>query len=311
MDPCEVMCGMANASLLVAALDARRVRSAARKFVSPILRAPACAYAGADSHQWPCELLVSIYRPKPLRLALHVMRITPRRRDVAVAAVPRVERLRVRVVTMLPAACCVAACAAAPIPPANTALPASLQAPSNEVLQNVLTAVGDMTYSCRREDGQLSWVQTGPEATLVDTLRKTVGTVMPGGYFTANDGSYFVGRVTNEEIVAASAVSWERSVARRHVKGENGDGLFAATTSVQRVQTTGGVPPEPACSQLGQSLFVPYTATYMFYRSAQPAAGESTTTSTTTAVTEPAVMTTGTEPSDTAAVPLPVPLPIR
>jgi hypothetical protein len=198
----------------------------------------------------------------------------------AVAA-SRVRRRGSRTISAVSAALLagsLAACAVPPpqaqqVPPANATLPVSLRATPQEILQDVLTAVGDTTYSCRRNGDQLSWVGTGSEATLVDVARQSVGTVAPGRYFTAYDGSYLIGRVTGEETVTASALPWQRLAARFNAGAERqGEGRFAKTTSVQRVQTTGGLPPVPACDQEGMSLFVPYTATYLFYRAADPAA---------------------------------------
>lgn len=167
---------------------------------------------------------------------------------------------------------------AAQLPPANDTLPEALRATQNEVLQDVLTAVGDTTYTCRRNGDALTWVATGSDATLVDPARRSVGTVAPGRYFVGYDGSYVVGRVVGEEVVAANALPWQRLVARFNAGERRGEGRFARTSSVQRVQTTGGMPPDPACGQEGVSLLVPYSATYLFYRNAEPTAGNAVTT---------------------------------
>jgi hypothetical protein len=178
-------------------------------------------------------------------------------------------------ITMLAGA--LAGCAAAPsaqqrVPPSNETLPPSLRAAPQEVLQDVLTAVGETTYDCRRDGKVMSWAPTGSEATLVDPARRSVGTVAPGHYFIAYDGSQFVGSVAGEEIVTAGALTWERLVARAPADRGNERGRFATVTSVQRVTTTGGLPPVSTCVQEGQSLLVPYTATYLFYRAAHSAA---------------------------------------
>lgn len=174
----------------------------------------------------------------------------------------------------------VAACTTPPtaqMPPANDTLPDALRATPNEVLADVLTAVGDTTYTCRRNGDTLTWVATGSDATLVDPARRSVGTVAPGRYFVGYDGSYVVGRVVGEEVVAANALPWQRLVARFNAGERRGEGRFARTSSVQRVQTTGGMPPDPACGQEGVSLLVPYSATYLFYRNAEPSADNAVT----------------------------------
>ncbi|WP_232231887.1 DUF3455 domain-containing protein [Burkholderia sp. WSM2230] len=158
------------------------------------------------------------------------------------------------------------------VPPANETLPLSLRAESQEVLQDVLSAVGDEVWNCRRSGGTLQWTSAGAEATLVDQARKSVGTVMPNRMFSAYDGSYVIGRVTADETVTPGALPWQRMAARFNAGERMGDGRFARTTSVQRVLTSGGLPPNPVCNQEGVSLFVPYSATYLFYRASDPAA---------------------------------------
>lgn len=45
-----------------------------------------------------------------------------------------------------------------------------------------------------------------------------------------------------------------------------GPGIFANTTFIQRVNTTGGLPPSTAGGAVGEVQEVPYTAEYYFYR---------------------------------------------
>ncbi|RKF31452.1 DUF3455 domain-containing protein [Paraburkholderia fungorum] len=220
--------------------------------------------------------------------------------DVVASSRNRCASQAVRTTSAAALAVLLAACAHPPsaeqIPPANETLPASLRATPQEILQDALTAVGDTTYSCRRSGERLSWVSTGSEATLVDGARQSVGTVAPGRYFTAYDGSYVIGRVAAEEIVTTSALPWQRLTAKFNAGERQGQGRFAKTSSVQRVRTSGGLPPVPSCDQEGMSLFVPYTATYLFYRAAEPAAADAAATP----VAEPAVVVSHTETPGTA-----------
>lgn len=160
-----------------------------------------------------------------------------------------------------------AACATREVPPANSTLPESLRTPPQEVLQDALTAVGESIYSCRRTDGQLGWVKKGTEATLIDEERRTVGTIVPGPRFMAYDGSFVMGHIAAEEIVATDALPWQLIIARRK-GGEEHKGRFAQITSVQQVRTSGGLPPQTRCTQQGMSMLVPYSATYLLYRAA-------------------------------------------
>lgn len=206
---------------------------------------------------------VSPYDPDPEMNACPLSRFTRRAKPA---------------LSIMTLASALAGCATPPsaqrIPPSNSTLPASLQAAPQEVLQDALNAVGEMTYDCRSDGKGLSWTPTGSEATLVDQARHSVGTIAPGRYFIAYDGSQFVGAVAGEEIVTAGALTWQRLVARMNEETDSHRGRFATVTSVQRVQTTGGLPPVATCMQAGQSLLVPYTATYLFYRAATGTAGD-------------------------------------
>jgi len=167
-----------------------------------------------------------------------------------------------------------AGCAAPDVPPSNTTLPESLRTPPQEVLEDALTAVGETIYNCRRQSGQLAWVDKGSEATLVDGARRDIGTLVPGPRFVAYDGSFVSGRVAAQEIVATDALAWQLIVARRTSGTEKDKGRFAKVTSIQQVRTRGGVPPRSDCQQQGISMLVPFSATYLIYRaaSAQPVA---------------------------------------
>lgn len=203
----------------------------------------------------------------------------------------RFARLANRVASIALLASAIAGCAGPPatqrVPPSservlptNETLPASLRATPQEVLQEALSAVGETTYECRSDGNRSSWALTGSEGTLVDRARHSVGTAMPGHHFVAYDGSRFAGAPAGEEIVTAGALTWERLVPRDEDELQSGHGLFAQVTSVQRVLTSGGVPPVATCSQRGQSLLVPYTATYLFYRAANAASTDTTSTTT-------------------------------
>ncbi|WP_181156749.1 DUF3455 domain-containing protein [Paraburkholderia sp. BL21I4N1] len=157
------------------------------------------------------------------------------------------------------------------------------------MLQEVMTTHGDETYVCRRiksdaaiagaasqagaslpgiaRDGtQLLWDPLGSEALLVDASGQSVGTIAPGRYFLAYDGSYVIGNVAGENQVGANALTWVRYTTRFIAARRPGEGRLADISSIQRIDTSGGLPPEPACELEGAHLLVPYGATYMFYR---------------------------------------------
>lgn len=183
-------------------------------------------------------------------------------------------------------------CATPPKPPptANEALPVPLRASQDEVLQEVMTTHGDETYICRRtplaadapsvaravasptssglrsDPTQLLWAPFGSEATLVDASGESVGTVAPGHYFLSYDGSYVKATTTAESQVGANVLTWARYTASYDAGPRPGTGRFSNVSSIQRIDTSGGLPPQAGCELEGSRLLVPYGATYMFYR---------------------------------------------
>ncbi|WP_164707852.1 DUF3455 domain-containing protein [Paraburkholderia phosphatilytica] len=177
-------------------------------------------------------------------------------------------------------------CATPPPPPtANESLPATLQSRPDEVLQEVVTTShGDENYICRRTppslanlttpptrgvaaDGtQLLWAEVGSESMLVDANGESIGTVVPAQHFLAYDGSYVIGTPFAETQVKPGTLTWARYAAKFDAAPRPGEGRFANVSSIQRIDTTGGLPLQPECTQEGEHLYVPYTATYMIYR---------------------------------------------
>jgi len=170
------------------------------------------------------------------------------------------------------------ACASVP-PPAS--VPDSLKPPAGQVLQLEALASGVQIYECAaKADGSgPGWVFRAPEATLVDRSGKPLGKHYAGPTWEALDGSRVVGEVKAREPgpTPATAIPWLLLEAKRSAPVANGDAasaaassanVFAATRSIQRLSTSGGVPPPEACTagRLGQSARVPYTAVYNFYR---------------------------------------------
>jgi hypothetical protein len=166
-------------------------------------------------------------------------------------------------------------------PTANESLPDDLRASPTEVLQEVMRATGDQTYVCRRtpsaptgaatpatgDGGQLFWTEVGSEATLIDSANnRSAGTIVPGPHFIAYDGSYVIGTRLAERQVGANTLTWVRYRAKYVATPRPGEGRFADVSSIQRIDTRGGLPPQPACSVEGTRLLVPYGATYMIYR---------------------------------------------
>jgi len=82
------------------------------------------------------------------------------------------------------------------------------------------------------------------------------------------------GASNDPNFVKPGAVAWLLLEKKGTQRGATGGEDLAQTTFVQRLNTSGGVPPETGCSlpqHIGATAFVPYTADYFFYKkSPQP-----------------------------------------
>ncbi len=170
-----------------------------------------------------------------------------------------------RIVSLL-AAATVAACTT--VPPAPTAkIPPKLQPAAGEKLAQVVPATGVQIYECRaRVDapGQFDWAFVAPEADLFDARGKKIGKHYAGPHWEALDGSKVVGSVKERaDSPSPEAIAWLLLAARP----AGPQGAFSQVSSIQRVNTVGGMPPRNGCTQaaVGQQARVAYTTDYYFY----------------------------------------------
>jgi hypothetical protein len=110
-----------------------------------------------------------------------------------------------------------------------------------------------------------SWGSAVPEATLFDG-NGVVATHFAGPTWESNSGSQVVGALPPQAVVTVDpdAIPWLRLQAVE--ESTHGPGIFANTTYIQRVNTTGGKAPSTDGAFVGQVARVPYTADYFFYR---------------------------------------------
>jgi hypothetical protein len=148
-----------------------------------------------------------------------------------------------------------------PLPAAAVDLPNEIAAPG-EVLVATVQAVGSQLYECRFDTaGNLVWHFLEPIATLVVDGR-TVGRHYAGPHWEMNDGSVVSATVAAR---APAASADDIPLLKLAVASRRGDGALSNVTTIQRINTSGGVASGP-CQQDGGFLNVPYTADYAFYR---------------------------------------------
>ena len=109
-----------------------------------------------------------------------------------------------------------------------------------------------------------SWGTAVPEATLFDDAGNVVAIHFAGPTWQSNSGSKVVGKLPPAAVIVnPDAIPWLRLEALN----SQGPGIFARTTFIQRVNTTGGKAPSDPGAFVGQVARIPYSADYFFYRS--------------------------------------------
>ncbi|MEP7000427.1 MAG: DUF3455 domain-containing protein [bacterium] len=107
-----------------------------------------------------------------------------------------------------------------------------------------------------------AWTFIAPSAVLSADAggNSVVGTHYAGPTWESNSGSKVVGTVL-ERCPVPNTIPYLKLSAKAE-----GPGIFAQTTFIQRLNTTGGVAPTVPGLVVGQISEVPYTAEYFFYR---------------------------------------------
>jgi len=161
----------------------------------------------------------------------------------------------------------VAACASRP-PVPTVAVPPNLQPAPNEVALMAVAARGVQIYECRAkkdDPNATEWAFVAPEADLFDAQGKPVGKHYAGPHWESTDGSKVVGSMkARADAPQAGAIPWLLLTT----KSDGGSGAFANVTSVQRVNTVGGVAPAAdgcTSASLGKGARVAYTADYLMF----------------------------------------------
>jgi hypothetical protein len=147
-----------------------------------------------------------------------------------------------------------AGAASAQVPPALAA--------TGETVVATLHAEGAQIYECRAgADGKLAWAFREPIATLL-LDGKTVGRHYAGPNWEHADGSAVVGKVVaNAPGKTTGDIPW----LKLEVTAQRGSGTLSGVTTVQRINTAGGVHAGP-CDKAGAFYNAPYATDYVFLR---------------------------------------------
>jgi Protein of unknown function (DUF3455) len=139
-------------------------------------------------------------------------------------------------------------------------IPSSIASSAEEELVLIAQARGFQIYLC----GPAGWVLKAPEAVLYDQQGNIIGRHFAGPTWQHNDGSQITAKLAAKaEAPDSAAIPW----LLLKVTGHSGAGIFSRVTSIQRINTVGGLPPATACTQAehGNQFQSPYSADYYFY----------------------------------------------
>jgi hypothetical protein len=154
--------------------------------------------------------------------------------------------------------------------PARPEVPDSLRAPAGEDVILSAHATGVQIYVCQAESEQKSaWVLKAPEAELTDSSGKTIVHHSAGPAWKHVDGSEVTGKViAKQDSPKPGAIPWLLLSAATHT----GEGILARVTTIQRIHTEGGLPPNASdcnVSANGKESRNAYSADYYFYAPSQ------------------------------------------
>jgi len=138
-----------------------------------------------------------------------------------------------------------------------------IKAPSEVEPVFALAATGVQIFRCEPDKEGYHWVFRLPEAELRDGRGQVVAHHGANYSFEHVDGSRLIGTIVGyDSAPGGDAVHWLLLRTQSYGAGE-----FEKVTYVQRVDTSGGIPPEQcSADQVNEILRVPFSAKFVFYR---------------------------------------------
>jgi len=155
--------------------------------------------------------------------------------------------------------------AAAQEPPSRPSLGlfSRIRAPSEVEPAFELAGTGVQIFRCEPDKGGFHWAFRLPEAELRDARGQVVAHHGANYSFEHVDGSRLIGTIVDsDQAPGGDSLYWLLLRTQSYGQGE-----FEKVRYVQRVDTSGGLPP-PQCGadQVSQILRVPFSAKFVFYR---------------------------------------------
>jgi hypothetical protein len=151
---------------------------------------------------------------------------------------------------------------------APPAVPRSLQAAPDVEAAFMLSGSGVHVFECKVNGlvaDAYGWSFTAPDATLYEGGSRSVGIHnVPNLWESSTDRSSVSGIINATQGAGANNLPW----ARLRALPLSVDGMFAGVTSIQRVNTSGGVAPAGGCGadNVGAEARIGFRADYYFYK---------------------------------------------
>jgi Protein of unknown function (DUF3455) len=148
----------------------------------------------------------------------------------------------------------------------STAVPATLEVPSNQELAITLTGKGSQIYVLRAVPGgtnKFAWELKAPEADLFDASGKKVGRHFAGPTWKLFDGGKVIGHLRAK----ADAPDGGKDIPWLLLDAVKASGTMGKVKCIQRLDTVGGKAPAVPVdvTKSGVEEKVEYTAVYKFY----------------------------------------------
>jgi hypothetical protein len=176
----------------------------------------------------------------------------------------RITRLALAGAAAIVAALPVAQAAQAkPVPPP---VPTKIQVPAGNDVFLKRHATGVQIYTCSPTATGYSWGSSVPRADLFNKHGMLRGTHYAGPTWEDQDGSKVVAARVDGVTVDPTAIPW---LLLKATPAPGTHGKLGKTTYIQRVATTGGLPPAAAdcnVTTVGTVAEAPYTADYYFWK---------------------------------------------
>jgi hypothetical protein len=148
---------------------------------------------------------------------------------------------------------------------AQAQIPAEIAAPG-EIIVAEFHAEGAQIYECKADgNGKLAWQFREPIAALIAD-GKTVGRHYAGPAWELADGSTVAGKLVSKAPgKTAKDIPW----LKLSVVSARGSGQLSGVTTIQRINTIGGVAEGP-CDRPGAFQSVAYSSDYVFLKKEHP-----------------------------------------